>query len=73
MRKKHNSLFNNFQNALINLSKEINSLKPKEKHRYVLQIKKSCLSLNEARNLGFNFTAYMWKNCENEEIRNKGI
>ena len=58
--------------ALINLSTAINNRKQKEKHHFIRPLRLAGLSLEEAKELGYNISKDLWANCLNTNERNLG-
>lgn len=67
-----NQLNEKINSALSNMDNIFKMTKPKNKHRISLAFKRARISLRKARNLGFNISSKLWKNCSNLAIRNKG-
>ncbi len=71
-KKEKSFLASREQEALKYYALIFRNKKEKSRHKYIYPIKKADFSKNEARLLGFDYGKKMWKNCSNQEKRNKG-
>jgi len=58
--------------AMSNFSRLSNSVKQKERFKYIQCLKEARLSLDFCKNLGFKASKYLWSTCHRTNHRNKG-
>ena len=58
-----------FYKGLQNLSRPINTVKPKNKHYFYRELKLAHFNLNELKNMGYKISKKLWSSCKKTHKR----